>query len=398
MSRLVLAAATALLVAAAIGLALATLPKPPEAPVKAAVVFAPVDFADLPGWREDDVAAARPALELSCRSRLRRPSDQPVGPGGVAGRVADWRAACTALAALPPDDAVGFRRFLEEHFAAWAVSDAGNPEGLFTGYYEAQLNGAREASDVHATPLLARPDDLVTVDLGRFRDDWRGQRVAGRVDDGQLVPYHDRAAIEAGALADRGLALVWVDDPVEAFFLHIQGSGRVALPDGGELRVGYAAQNGHPYYAIGRELLKRGHLESGKVNADSIKAWLRAHPALADEVMNTNRSYVFFRELTGPGPIGAEGLPLTAGRSLAVDRSVMPLGAPVWIDTLMPDAASPLRRLMVAQDTGGAIRGAVRGDVFFGHGTEAEGLASGMAERGRWFLLLPRGVVPPGSA
>jgi membrane-bound lytic murein transglycosylase A len=244
-------------------------------------------------------------------------------------------------------------------------------------------------------PLYGRPPDLVSVDLGSFREDLKGRRIAGRVEEGKLVPYADRQAIEQGALAGHDLELVWVDDPIDAFFLQIQGSGRVRLADGGELRVGYAGENGHPYYAIGRELVKRGALRKEEVSMQSIRRWLEEHPDEAPAVLATNASYVFFQVIEGEGPLGAEGIPITAGRSLAVDRKHWPLGVPLWVDTAAPAAQKgapdrPLRRLVIAQDTGGAIRGPIRGDVFWGASDEAAEIAGRMKHPGRLWVLLPK--------
>ena len=242
------------------------------------------------------------------------------------------------------------------------------------------------------------------VDLGRFRKQLRGQRIAGRVVDGRLQPFETRAAIEAGALADRGLELLWVDDAIEAFFLHIQGSGRVVLDNGEIERVGYAGQNGHAYFAIGRELIARGALDRDNVSLQTIRAWLTAYPEEARAVMNKNASFVFFQRIKGDGPIGAFQVVLTPGASLAVDRRFVPLGVPVWLETLIPEADGenvekpvPWRGLLVAQDTGGAIRGVVRGDIFFGAGFKAEAIAGRLKSPGRYFILLPRTVVNRGD-
>src|SRR6185295_10813052 len=238
-----------------------------------------------------------------------------------------------------------------------------------------------------------------SVDLGRFRADLKGKRIAGKVEDGALVPYFDRKAIDEGALAGRGLELVWVDDPVDAFFLEIQGSGRIVLPDGEQIRVGYAGQNGYVYSAIGRELLKRGVLTKEQLSMQSIREWLEANPDEGRDVMRTNASYVFFRELSEEGPVGSLGVVLTPERSLAVDPLFVPLGVPVWIDTTIPagapGGARPLQRLLVAQDTGGAINGPVRGDVFWGPGDEAAATAGSMRQPGRLWLLLPKAVTLP---
>jgi membrane-bound lytic murein transglycosylase A len=308
-----------------------------------------------------------------------------MGALAAAGTVADWLGPCRAAKGLAPGDA---RQFFEAWFRPWSVSDRGAETGLFTGYYEPLLHGSLTPGGAYIYPLYAKPDDMITVDLGDFAQDLEGRKITGQIQGGSFVPYHDRAAIDAGALADRDLEIVWVDDPVGAFFLHVQGSGRVQLADGSELRVGYAGQNGHAYFAIGRELVARGALTKDEVSLQSIREWLAAHPGEASGVMDMNASYVFFDVLEGPGPIGSQGVPLTPERSLAVDRDFIAMGLPVWLDTTLPDGA-PYRRLMVAQDTGGAIDGPVRGDVFFGAGPRAEDLAGHMRQQGRVWLLLP---------
>jgi len=364
-------------------------PPPEEAKIR----LEPASFSELPGWAADDAAAAWPALERSCKIVARSEPGRAMAHGSTA---ADWQRACAAVAGAPRGE---FRRVVEAAFRPFRATADGNPDGLFTGYYEAELKGSRTRDGRNRYPLYKRPDDLITVDLGEFRDSLKGQRIAGRVSGGTLKPYPDRGAIDRGALANRGLEIAWVEDPVDAFFLHIQGSGRVSLPDGGTIRVGYAAQNGHPYLAIGRPLIDRGAIPADRVSMQSIRAWLAANPAEADRVMWLNASYVFFREITGEGPIGAQGVALTPGRSLAVDPRFIPLGAPVWLDTTEPSGQEGgperiFRRLMVAQDTGGAIKGPVRGDVFFGHGAEPAAVAGRMKQRGRLWLLLPMGAAP----
>ena len=360
-------------------------------------VYRLVSFARLDGWGADTHAAALPAFQRSCAAFDRLPADRPIGPHGLGGVAGDWREVCGAAMAIAPGDHAAARAFFERHFTPVAVSGGGRRGGLFTGYYEPLLNGSLDAHPDYPVPLYRRPPELVTVDLGRFRDDLAGRRIAGSVSDGRLRPFASRRQIDAGALDRRGLELVWVDDPVAAFFLHIQGSGRVRLADGTLLRVGYDGPNGHPYTAIGRVLIARGALEAEDVSLQTIRAWLQANPDAAAEVMAANASYVFFRQLDGDGPVGAQGVALTPGRSLAVDRTVWPLGAPVWLDSAHPHADEPqtmvpLRRLMVAQDTGGAIRGAVRGDVFWGPGADAEIIAGHMKSPGRYVMLLPRAV------
>ncbi|MEX6724786.1 murein transglycosylase A [Parapedomonas caeni] len=340
--------------------------------------------ADLPGWRDNDPARALAAFRASCRALTIRTDQSGLTQPG------DWAEVCSA--AVSATDA---RAFFESRFATLVVGDG---SGLNTGYYEPELAGDRMASPAYPVPLYKRPPELIDVDLGAFRDTLRGQRIAGRIEGRRLVPYADRAAIEDGALAGRGLELAWAADPYEVFFLQIQGSGRVRLPDGQVMRVGYDGQNGHPYVGIGRKLLDMGLLAKGQASMQGIIAWARANPDKAREVMRLNPSFVFFRELTGPGPLGAMNVALSPDISVAADPSFVPLGAPLWLVSARPDVARPARqlpfsRLMVAQDTGGAITGANRLDVFWGPGADAAIIAGGMSWRGKMLLLLPVAVV-----
>jgi membrane-bound lytic murein transglycosylase A len=355
---------------------------------------------DLPGWDDDTLAAVLPALVRSCAVWRHRSAETVVGEGGLAGKVADWLPLCDRAATLAAGDDEGARSLFRELLRPVAVTNRADAAGLFTGYYEPTLRGSRTEGGAFTVPLYVRPPELVSVDLGRFRADLKGKRIAGRVEDGALVPYFDRGGIQEGALAGRGLELVWVDSPVDAFFLEIQGSGRIELVDSGEMRVGFAGQNGFAYSAIGRELVARGAITKDQLSMQAIREWLEANPDEAAAVMRTNASYVFFRELTGEGPIGSLGVPLTAERSLAVDPLFVPLGVPVWVDTTLPagapGGARPLRRILVAQDTGGAINGPVRGDVFWGGGDDAAATAGSMRQEGRLWLLLPKSVqLPP---
>ena len=373
----------------------ATVAVPTPAPAPAAepsLLLTPVTFADLPGWDADPVAEALPALLKSCARLTRQPGERAVGPEGLAGQVADWTAPCAALAAVDGEDDAGLRRLLEESFQPFAVSDAGEAEGLFTGYYEAELKGTRDPAAPGATPLYRVPQDLVTVDLGSFRADLRGERLVGQVRDGRLVPYLTRKEIDAGALNGQGAELLWAADPVDVFFLHVQGSGRVVYPDGSTKRVGFAGSNGHRFYAIGRALIDEGIISRKDSSMQSIRDWLRANPERAEEIMQRNARYIFFREITGEGPIGAQGVALTPGRSLAVDSKLLPLGVPLYLDTTWPATDKPLRRLMVAQDVGSAIKGAVRGDFFWGSGEPALAEAGRMKQKGVYYLLLPKAV------
>jgi membrane-bound lytic murein transglycosylase A len=355
------------------------------------LTLAPASFDSLPGWQQDDQGAALAAFDQSCALILLA-KQRPDTALGVAGTTADWQGPCAAAAAIDRADPAAPRQFFEAWFNPYKAGNNGRPQGLFTGYYEPELRGARQPGGAYTTPLLRRPPDLVTVDLGQFRPDWRGERIAGHAVNGRLVPVESRAQIEHGALDRQHLAFLWVDDPVDAFFLQIQGSGRVRLPDGTMVQVGYDGQNGKPYVPIGRLLLERGVLTRDNVSMQAIRDWIKANPEAGAALMDENPSYVFFREIIGDGPLGAQGVPLTAERSLAVDRDFVPLGVPVWLDADL--GGEKLQRLMVAQDTGGAIRGPVRGDVFWGFGPAAAAGAGTMKAVGEYYLLLPKTVSP----
>ncbi|GAB4575860.1 MAG: murein transglycosylase A [Rhodothalassiaceae bacterium] len=358
----------------------------------------PARFEDLPGWHEDDPRPGLSALARSCRLRLALADAHPVEPVAIGGRVGDWRPVCEALATRDFADAEAARAFLQAHFSPFALSAGGSGTGLFTGYYEPEIAAAFAPDEDYRIPIHRRPDDLVSVDLGLFRPDLAGRAIHGRVEAGRLLPHASRDEIAKGALEGRGLALLWARDPVDLFFLHIQGSGRVRLPDGRMLRIGYDGANGHPYRALGRLMADRGLIARDGISAQAIADWLRAHPQEAPALMAENPAYVFFRILPDDGPVGSEGTVLTPGRSLAIDRAHLPLGVPLWLDSSLPardngargSGAPRLARLMVAQDSGSAIRGAIRGDVFWGAGPEASDIAGHMAERGRLWLLLPR--------
>lgn len=356
----------------------------PPPPKKPHLALEAVDFTDLPGWRDDAQGEALTAFLKSCEKPAARAEP-------VAVTVADWTGPCAAARAVTSGDDRAARRFFETWFRPFRATDGAREQGLFTGYFEAELHGARQPDSRFRYPLYRLPDDHVTVDLARFDPELTGRRIVGRVENGRLQPYHARGRIDGGALAQRGLELFWVDDAIDAFVLHVQGSGRVVLPDGSAVRVGFAGHNGLAYRSIGRALIARGDLRPGGASWQDIRAWIESNPDKAASLLAVNRRYIFFREIDGDGPIGAAGVPLTPRRSLAVDHRFVPYGVPVWLDTEWPGAPGrPLRRLMVAQDTGAAIRGPVRGDFFWGYGPDALAFAGKMKSSGRYFLLLPR--------
>lgn len=332
--------------------------------------------ADL-GILASEARAALAAFRLSCPSLIRR-----VDASGLT-RGEDWRPACAAAAAWRDAEA---RDFFARYFEA-AIVGAGR--FLATGYYEPEIHASREERAGYRVPIYRRPADLIDVDLGLFAADLKGRKLRGQVKDGKLTPYPDRAAIEAGLLAGQGLELAWAADPVEFFFLQIQGSGRLRLPDGQIMRIGYDSQNGRDYVGIGGLLRDRGIKPAGGLSMQGIMAYLREQPDGGKSIMDANRSFVFFREIKGAGPIGAMGLPVTGQTSVAADPAFVPLGAPVFLNGDRPEANG----LWVAQDTGGAIKGANRFDTFWGAGDEARRIAGGMSARGQAWLLLPIGTV-----
>jgi membrane-bound lytic murein transglycosylase A len=374
-------------------------PEPPP-PSEPRFELRPISFEQLPGWHADDPREALRAFQRSCAKLGQRGAAVPMGAQPWFGQVGDWWPICNDAATVAAGSAAQARAFIEDRFSLSLVLDGANPEGLFTGYYEPLLRGSRRFGGAYTVPLYRPPDDLLRIDLGRFNPELAGYAIYGRIMDREFVPYHSRGDIEAGALEERGLELLWVDDPIDKFFLQIQGSGQVRLDDGSLIRVGYASQNGHPYRAIGRDLIEIGAMTREQASAPAIRSWLEAHPGDAAEIMARNRSYIFFEEhpelRPDEGPLGAQGVSLTAGRSLAVDPRYIPFGVPVWLDTTAPwpEGEGPLRRLMVAQDTGGAIKGVVRGDVFWGAGERAEAIAGHMRSRGRYAILVPKALIP----
>jgi membrane-bound lytic murein transglycosylase A len=383
----------AVILAGGIWLLTRSLPAPPTPPGETpelTLTLKPVTFADLKGWDRDDQSAALKALLRSCAAMLKQPADKPMDGDGFAGTVGDWQADCRDAEGVRPGDPIAARRFFEDRFRPFSVRVGHEAKGLFTGYYAPIVAGSRTRDDAHQVPLYKVPPELVMVDLGAFRPSLKGERIAGKVEGNRLVPFASRGDIVAGALSGRGLEIMYLKDPVDAFFLQIQGSGLVRLPDGSLVRLGYAAQNGHAYTAIGKLLVERGAMTRDEASMQSIRSWVNAHPDEGRALMDENASYVFFEEQQAEGAIGSQGVVLTGGRSMAVDRKHMPLGAPLWLDIESEDGQRKIHRLVIAQDTGGAIRGAVRGDFYWGEGDKAEAAAGAMKDPGRYYILLPQ--------
>ncbi len=350
-----------------------------------------IAFADISGWNDDHLAGVLPALLAQCERLGRLPVDTSLGGAAeartAAGTAGAYGPACRAARALPSGDETTVRRYLETWFLPYLASDRGDAEANLTGYFEPEFAGSLSKSPGYTVPVYRRPAELVTVPGPD------GQRLTGQVRGGRVVPFWTRAQIDHGALAGRGLEILWLHDPVDLFFLQVQGSGRIRLPSGQIVRLGYDGRNGQPYVPLGRLLVAQKQLDADAVSMQSIRSWLAAHPAEAGPLMEQNPNFVFFRALDdvapNQGPPGALGVTLTPLRSAAVDRRFLPLGVPMFVDTTRPDG-SPLDRLLLAQDLGTDIAGPVRADLFFGWSDQAARDAGGMHAGGRIVVLLPR--------
>jgi len=351
-------------------------PPPPTAPPASALV--PVAWSEVEGWQEDDPRLVLDAFGRSCSALRQRQG---------------WQQICTDITMLDGLSEPEVRAFFESRFIPYQLRQPGNDRiGMVTGYYVPDLWGSRQPSSDYPYPLYRRPDDLLVIDLSETYPELGSYRLRGRLDESRVLPYWDREAIEGDRRPLAGHELLWVEDPVELFFLHVQGSGRILFEDGSRSMVNYAGQNGHPYRSVGKWLIKRGIMTRDKMSMQNIKAWARDNPSQVGAMLNTNPSYVFFRESSrdaDSSPPGALGVPLTPGRSVAVDRRYTPLGAPVFLATTWPNSDRPLYRLMMAQDTGGAIKGPVRADFFWGMGDSAGIEAGRMKQPLKMWVLLP---------
>lgn len=327
----------------------------------------PVDFSDLNGWESDNHAEALAAFLKSCTAFNAQPETAATGKGKLLAPVKIWKAVCRKASSVPAGDASQAEIFFESEFVPFKAYDGAKPTGFYTGYYEPMLKGSLTRQRPYAYPVYGKPPDG--------------------------TPQYTRAQIDFNALKDVAPVLAYVDDPVQLFFMHVQGSGRIQLDTGSVLRVGYAGSNGLPYVSIGKQMVKKGVITKEEASMQTIKQWLYDHPSDMWQVMWENPSYVFFRPIEGD-PVGTQQVPLTAGRSMAVDPDFIPLGMPVFVDTLLPAVeGSPMsfqRKLLIAQDTGSAIRGPLRGDLFFGFGPAAEQRAGNMRSGGESYLLVPR--------
>lgn len=364
--------------------------KPAEAKIPEYSLLKPAQWEEIDGLQMDNLSQAWPGWMLSCSTLVNK---------------AVWKNACNAAAQLNEQtaknpDSSQIQQYFKQYFSVYKASNQdGTDTGMITGYYEPLLKGSRTKSAQYPNPLYAPPDDMITVELDSVFPELKFKRVRGRLVGNKLVPYYNRAEIEKENSPLRGREFIYIDDMIDVFFLQIQGSGLVQLENGEQVHVGYADQNGHPYNSIGRLLVERGELTLAQASMQGIKNWARSNLAKLRDLLNSNPSYVFFRELPAglPGPLGALGVPILGERSVAIDPKFIPLGAPIFLSTTEPNSTKPLKRMMMAQDTGGAIKGGVRADFFWGAGPEAGAKAGAMKQTGKIWVFLPREFVFNGN-
>lgn len=362
-------------------------------------MFKKADFNHLPGWKSADLKKSLHAFQASCRAFMKQNPEQVVGTNELDLQVKDWLPACKAALKITSTSEKEAKFFFEKWFTPVTFSDAGAKPGLFTGYYVPTVKGSYTQSKEFHVPIYETPDDLITADLGLFLTDLKNRRIVGRLEGRKIVPYYTREQINHGVIKGKARVLVWVSSPIDRLFLEIQGSGLIELDDGKSIYIGYAAQNGLSYTAIAGVLIKKGVMTKDNASMQAIKQYLEAHPKQMNKVINQNKSFVFFRKMADGVALGSQGVGLTPGYSLAVDTQWVPLGVPLWLSTTRPDSSNPdmnkpLTRLMIAQDTGGAIRGKVRGDVFWGGGEKATLIAGHMKNEGHYWLLIPKHTIP----
>lgn len=358
-------------------------------------VFRPVSFEELPGWNKAELKKSLETFQTSCRAFIKQDPDRAVGTQDIDLQAKDWQPACRAALKINPATKKSAKLFFQQWFSPVEFYDVKPVKGLFTGYYMPLIKGSYSKTDEFSVPLYEVPDNLVSVDLSLFLPELKNRRIVGRISNNKLVPYYNREQINHGAIANNAKVLVWIHSPIDRLFLEIQGSGIIEVEDGKRIFVGYDAENGAPYTAVAGILIKRGIMTKHNASMQAIKRYLEAHPKEMNKVINKNKSFVFFRKLSMEAAQGAQGVALTPGYSMAIDKQWIPMGAPLWLSTTRPDdnnpdVNKPMQRLMIAQDTGGAIRGKVRGDVFWGGGDKATMIAGHMKNEGHYWLLIPK--------
>ncbi|MBR1237522.1 murein transglycosylase A [Bradyrhizobium sp. AUGA SZCCT0177] len=360
--------------------------------------YAPVAWSDITGWREDDHLAAYKTFRDSCKpiAAQTKPPSEPKAIG------TSLRDPCRVARGLELTDGARAKAFFEEHFLPLRISRLGEPEGFVTGYYEPIVDGSRTENEVYKVPVYRRPSNLFVRGATQSSAGLpNGGKVFRKIGRRKLVPYYDRAEIEDGAIEGRGLEICWLKDQTDLLFSQIQGSARVSLDDGSTVRINYDAHNGYPYTPVGRILIERNIIPRDQMSMQKIREWMTANPDGANELRRQNRSYVFFREVNlsdKDEAVGAQGVPLTPGRSIAVDKALHVYGTPFFIEGELPIetdiSKTPFRRLMIAQDTGSAIVGPARADLYLGAGADAGKVAGRFRHPMRFVMLLPKSLDP----
>jgi membrane-bound lytic murein transglycosylase A len=348
-------------------------------------------FIELPAWKNDDHYQALLAFQRSCTEIQKRKPEEAFATEPHSGNARDWQTICTAANHLTEKNNEAARAFFETWFDPYQVRNNLNSHGLFTGYYLPLLQGSLKPDKRFSIPIYAIPNDLVTIHLGKFHHELAGTTLVGQLKNNKLYKYPDRSAINQGAIHQQTKVLVWTDNLLDVFFAQIQGSAIVELPDHERFIINYAGTNGRPYTAIGKTLLERNAIPKKNLSMQTLRTWLEQHPKEINTVLNSNASYVFFKILKTSDPLGSEQIPLMPERSLAVDTRFIPLGAPLWLNTTLPtQTPSTFQHLMIAQDTGGAIKGIIRGDVYWGASEKAADIAGHMQSDGQYWILLPK--------
>lgn len=370
----------------------------PPPPAHDKLTLTKVKYTDLPGWQDDKLGEAIPSLLNSCAKLALLADDANIGADGHGGKAKQWRHACAAAAKLKAGDDKAARTFFETEFVPYQAAGKDGPDGKLTGYFVQEIHASRKKAGKFQTPLLARPKDLVEIKLDDFVRDGHGRRIWGRHDDkGKVIPYYTRQEIRNGALKDQKLEIMYANDPVDVLFAHIEGTAKAVMDDGTTVWLNFDGKNGRAYKGVGALLKERGELTApGSGTMPGIRKWFVDHPGKFDEVVDPNSSYVFFQEAKTAGAYGSQDVVLTARRSMAVDRAFIAHSTPIWVDAKAPNVGKPgtvpFRQLLIAQDTGGGILGAVRGDIYWGDDAAAADLGGRMGGKGRYWLLLPKGV------
>lgn len=351
-------------------------------------------FNQLPGWQSTKMRLSLQAFQTSCKVLLKMPPNSPVGTPRIPMTAKNWHPVCLAAKAVDSKSNEQIKLFFETWFTPVTFYKFAIVKGLFTGYYVPLLHGSLTPTKQYSIPIYSVPDDLIHINLALFDDKLMHKKLLGRIYNNQLVPYYTRQEINQGAILQKTKVIAWVDSTIDRLFLEIQGSGIIQLTDGSRLFVGYGNQNGARYTPIAKILIKKGVMTFKNQSMQGIRAYLESHPNEIDMIINQNKSFVFFKILKNNTPVGTKDIALTPGYSLAIDPKWIPIGAPIWLNTTRPtqqgSQQKPLQRLLIAQDTGGAIRGPVRGDVFWGAGQNATEIAGRMKNVGQYWILLPK--------